>query len=50
MQRRSLDSVKIYSPKYSREDMIKILRGKVEAIKEKISIKKIILFGSYAKK
>ena len=49
MRERSSDSVKIYSPRYRREDIIRILRSKVGEIRKRIPVKKIILFGSYAK-
>lgn len=49
MPRRSSDSVKIYSPRYNREGVIRILSEKAKKLRRIIPVKKLILFGSYAK-
>lgn len=49
MREESSNSVKVYYPKYSKEEIIKIIKKKMPTLKKKLSIVKIILFGSYAK-
>lgn len=48
MRRKSLNSVKIYYPKFSREHLVHLLRREFERIAEKIPVNLAILFGSYA--
>lgn len=49
MRRKSLDSVKIYSPRFRKEEIIRILKKKAYILAKKMGVKKIILFGSYAR-
>ncbi len=49
MRRGSSDSVRIYYPEYSREELLILLRGRIDALKEKLPIRLVSLFGSYAK-
>ena len=48
MQKKLSNSVKIYYPKYNKEKIIKLLKAKIRKIREKIPLKRVILFGSYA--
>lgn len=49
MPKKSSHSVKVYYPRYDREELIRILKEKVNILKHKIPLKRVILFGSYAK-
>jgi len=49
MQKKYSNSVKIYYPEYSREQLIKLIKGKIKLLNRKLPVEKIILFGSYAK-
>jgi predicted nucleotidyltransferase len=48
MQRKYSGSVKIFYPKYSRDDLLDILKRKVEALKRALQVSLVVLFGSYA--
>lgn len=48
MQRKSSSSVKVFYPRYSREEVLKKLAQGVEALQEKLPLKRVMLFGSYA--
>ena len=48
MRRRSFDSVRIYYPKHSKEELITLLRERMNELSKKLPIKLAILFGSYA--
>ncbi|MEM3404114.1 MAG: nucleotidyltransferase domain-containing protein [Nitrososphaeria archaeon] len=49
MEGESSDSVKVYYPKYSREKVIALVKAKIQELKNRIPLVKVILFGSYAK-
>ena len=50
MQKKFLNFVKVYYPKFKREKIIKILKENLENFSLKHDIKKVYLFGSYATK
>jgi hypothetical protein len=41
--------VKVYYPKYSKEEIIEIIKKRLSILRRKLPIVKVILFGSYAK-
>jgi hypothetical protein len=41
--------VKVYFPKYSREEIIEILRQRLQILLRELPLRLLILFGSYAK-
>lgn len=49
MQRRSSSSVRVFYPKFEREEIIQKIRRGLEPLGERLPIKSAILFGSYAK-
>ncbi|MGC8977360.1 MAG: nucleotidyltransferase domain-containing protein, partial [Candidatus Ratteibacteria bacterium] len=49
MERKLLSSVKFYYPRYDLKEIIKRVKEGVLNLKEIVKIKKIVLFGSYAK-
>ncbi len=49
MQRESSSSVRIYYPKFSKEEVIQKLKQGVKALEEKLPLSSMVLFGSYAK-
>lgn len=49
MQSRSLSSVKVYYPPFDREELLALLRQRVPALQERLQLKRLVLFGSYAK-
>lgn len=48
MQRKYSGSAKIFYPKYSRDDLLELLKRKVEALKRVLQVSLVALFGSYA--
>ena len=40
--------MKIYYAKYSRDDVIKIIRDSIPNLKKKLPLRHVLLFGSYA--
>jgi predicted nucleotidyltransferase len=46
--RTSSSSVRIFYPEFDREKLIKILKEKLNDLKGKISLHRVILFGSYS--
>ena len=48
MRRRSFDSVRIYYPKYSKEELIALLKERIDKLSRTLPIELAILFGSYA--
>jgi len=48
MQRRSSDTVKIFYPRYSKDEVVRILRERAGVLSKIKNIKKVVLFGSYA--
>ena len=49
MRRRSWNSVRVFYPPFSREELLKLLRERSRILSERIPLVKVILFGSYAK-
>jgi len=49
MQRKSSSSVRIYWPEFSREELLRLLTERVGMLREKLPVRLISLFGSYAK-
>lgn len=49
MQRRSSSSVRIFYPKFDKEDVLQILSERLKALEAKLPIIRVALFGSYAK-
>jgi hypothetical protein len=48
VQRRSSDTVKIFSPPYSREELIERLRERMPALQERLPLTQVVLLGSWA--
>lgn len=49
MQRKFLNSVKIFYPKLSKEEVIQLLLQNLKILETKLPLVRVILFGSYAK-
>jgi predicted nucleotidyltransferase len=49
MQKKSSSSVRIYYPKFDREQLIQKLKERLDALEEKLPLQLVVLFGSYAK-
>jgi len=49
MQKKLLNSVKIFYPRYSQREVIDRIKKSIPELKKLIEIKRVILFGSYAK-
>ncbi len=49
MQRESYNSVKIFYPEFNREDLIKKININFSELTEKLDLKLVVLFGSYAR-
>lgn len=48
MEEKSSNSVKVYYPRFDREKLIKYLMGKVEELRKRFPLVRLILFGSYS--
>ncbi len=48
MQRRSLSSVRIFYPEFDREKLLQILSERLKELEAKLSLVRVVLFGSYA--
>ncbi len=48
MQSESYNSVKIFYPEFSREELIIKINNKLSQLAEKLDLKLVVLFGSYA--
>jgi hypothetical protein len=48
MRKKSFDSVRVYYPKHSKEELIALLKERVSDLSKRLPIKLAILFGSYA--
>lgn len=48
MRNVSSGSVRITFPRYEREEVIRKLRARVDAIREALPVTRVVLFGSYA--
>jgi len=49
MQRKSLSSVRVFYPDNNREETISRIQQALVILQEKLSLKLVVLFGSYAK-
>jgi len=49
MRERSSSSVRVYFPKYSRNEVAKLIRERLQTLQGKLPLQLVILFGSYAK-
>jgi len=49
MPKKYSDSVRIYYPKFNREELIRLLKEKVSGLSKELPLKTVALFGSYAK-
>ena len=49
MQNKSSSSVKVFYPPFNAEELLALLRERVKALKGKLPLKRVVLFGSYAK-
>ena len=48
MLKKSSGSVRVFYPRFSREDLLAMLRQRIPALQEKLPLKHVVLFGSYA--
>ena len=49
MPKKSSSSVKVFYPAFSREELLAMLRDRLPALQECLPLKRVTLFGSYAK-
>jgi len=49
MQNKSFSSVKVFYPPFNREELLALLRQRMPALQGKLPLKRVVLFGSYAK-
>ena len=49
MQKESSSSVRIFYPKYSRDEIVERVKGKLDQLNQKLNLYRVVLFGSYAK-
>ena len=49
MQRKSLNSVRVFYPKFNRKEIVQKIREGLINLEQKIPLQKVVLFGSYAK-
>lgn len=49
MPSESFASVRIFSPRYSREDVLALLRERLPRLHERLPLRRAVLFGSYAR-
>ncbi|MEM2291567.1 MAG: nucleotidyltransferase domain-containing protein, partial [Candidatus Korarchaeum sp.] len=50
MRRKYSSSVRVFFPKLSQEDVIREVSRVVSLLSESLALKKVVIFGSYAKK
>jgi len=48
MQKKSSDYVKVYYPKFSRDELVAMVRERLAELSKKLPIQKVVLFGSYS--
>ena len=41
--------MKIFYPRYEREELVKLLKERIEILKDFLPLERVVLFGSYAK-
>jgi predicted nucleotidyltransferase len=49
MQNKSFSSVKVFYPPFNREELSALLRQRIPALQGQLPLKRVVLFGSYAK-
>ena len=49
MPSKSFGSVKIFSPRYSREEVVQLLRERLPDLAKALPLRRVVLFGSYAR-
>ncbi|MBM4464998.1 MAG: nucleotidyltransferase domain-containing protein [Chloroflexi bacterium] len=49
MQNKSFSSVKVFYPPFNREELLALLRQRIPALQGQLPLKRVVLFGSYAK-
>lgn len=49
MQNKSFSSAKVFYPPFDRQELLALLRQRIPALREKLPLKRVVLFGSYAK-
>jgi len=49
MQKRSSSSVKVFYPPFDLEGLLALLRQRIPALQRQLPLKRVVLFGSYAK-
>ncbi|MBC7098055.1 nucleotidyltransferase domain-containing protein [Candidatus Bipolaricaulota bacterium] len=49
MRKRSSSSVKVFYPRLSREDVVRLLRERLPGLARELPLVKAVLFGSYAR-
>lgn len=49
MRKGSLTSVKVFYPKFNKDELLKLISSKLEELKGELPLVRVLLFGSYAK-
>ena len=49
MPSKSFGSVKIFSPRYSREEVVQLLKERLPELAKALPLRRVVLFGSYAR-
>ena len=49
MQRKSSSSVRVFYPEFNREEIISQIQQALATLQEKLSLRLVVLFGSYSK-
>lgn len=49
MPNESSSSVRIFYPKYNKEELVRRIKGKLKELNEQLKLSRVVLFGSYAK-
>ena len=48
MRTKSSGSVKVFYPRFDREELLGVLRERMTVLRQKLTLKRVVLFGSYA--
>lgn len=48
MPKASSSSVRVFSPPFSREELVTLLRQRLPSLRTKLPLRRVVLFGSYA--
>jgi hypothetical protein len=49
MRKPSSSSVKVFSPEYTREEVLELLRARIPQLLQNLPVRWVVLFGSYAR-